>query len=91
MGMRRTALSGGFRVVFWVVLALVLVAPCLHLAAGADHFRIGGKHVYSPSVPWASAAPGVTLDLPAARQAPLLGFRARLPLIVRAPFVPPEA
>ncbi len=81
------------RLVLWAMLALVLVAPCLHLAAGPDH-PIGGKHAHQgllAKVPWASGPPAVTPPAAGKGRAWFASPPARLPLVVARFFVPPEA
>jgi hypothetical protein len=89
--MRSTGLRSAFRVTVWVMLAFVVMAPCLHHAARTAHFGADSKHVQRPIVPWASTTLGVALDRPAARWAPPTRTVSRLPLLARSLFVPPEA
>jgi hypothetical protein len=89
--MRRTALRSAIRATAWVLLGFVVIAPCLHHAARTDLLGADSKHVQRPIVPWASTEQGVTLERPIAPWAPPTRIVARLPLLSRSPFVPPEA
>ena len=89
--MRCTLFRSAFRVTVWVMLGLVLMAPCLHHAARTSHLGTDSKHVQRPIVPWASTAQGVALDRPEARWTPPTRVVTHLPLLARSVFVPPEA
>lgn len=92
--MRGPASPGALGLVFWALLALLVVAPCLHLAAGIDQAHASGKQVHHgwlTKMPWASTAHCLALTSASVRQSPPATVVAALPVIAASPFVPPEA